>query len=345
MNIDELKIRGTDTDDVDEAGYMEVTMYVAGVEPSFEKSGEDVETVGGGIKATRFENLLFNVKYAPILIEPEAEGSPYNSYLNFLTLKQVLLKKYIWFYDTGLNRKFDAGSFWDLILPIKVEKIEESKSPQFESGSEDFSQTFRTREHVDITELFTLLDAPAGLAFHEGINLTFIFTWNAVEGATSYELAQSQDNGTTWVTISTIAATSTTFTPGAGSHKFRVRAKNSTGGASAWSTAIDYLRAGTLGKVMNPTLIFNDDTDYITYSWDTVDGADTYYIVSCEVDLGAPANSFITHGLNDNPPLVTFAWNSRRYYFYCIACVIIEEIEYIRGIQSDIIYIDTDPYN
>jgi hypothetical protein len=336
MNFDELKIRGTDTDDVDEAGYMEVTMYVAGVEPSFEKAGEDVETVGGGIKATRFENLLFNVKYAPILIEPESEGSPYNSYLNFLTLKQVLLKKYIWLYDTGLGRKFGGQIFWDLILPIKVEKIEESKTPAFETGSEDFSQTFRTREHVDITELFTLLDAPAGLAFDEGTNT---FTWNAVEGATSYELAQSQDGGTTWVTIATIAATSTTFAPGAGSHKFRVRAKNSTGGASAWSTAIDYVRVGTLGKVMNPALIFNDDTDYITYSWDSVDGADTYYIGICETDLGAPADLF-GGSYDDVSPMEGYAYHNKRYYFYVIACEVIEEIEYIKGIQSDVVYID-----
>jgi hypothetical protein len=127
------------------------------------------------------------------------------------------------------------------------------------------------------------------------------FTWNAVAGATSYEL--EFDPGTSYSYIQTVSNTSLSWpntVSGIGNHNWRVRARN---GADygPWSGTRNYSVSFTTPTLSSPA---NGSTQYVgnntTFSWSTVSGASSYEV---EFDPGMSYSEIVT---TTSPTLVLF---------------------------------------
>ena len=144
-----LIIKGTETDDVNDANSTTLTFAVKGIQPVFEKTGEDKMNIAGGIRASRSRILKFVVPFVSMLVDIEDDTGDYGQYWEY----QKLLDKYeyIWFKETNYVRVMaDGSNLWDTLLPIKVELVEDSLDPLFEEGADEMSATFQTRERINI---------------------------------------------------------------------------------------------------------------------------------------------------------------------------------------------------
>jgi hypothetical protein len=112
------------------------------------------------------------------------------------------------------------------------------------------------------------------------------FSWNAVSGATQYEVyvwnrttgavVDTRVQGTSWMPSSNLSSGS--------SYRWWVRALDTAGGASAWSSALDFSKAA----LATPTLIGPTGTadPTATFSWNAVDGASSYEIYVSNLTTG-----------------------------------------------------------
>jgi hypothetical protein len=129
---------------------------------------------------------------------------------------------------------------------------------------------------IDVTTLATAPTSPTVTAITQ---MGFTANWVAVSGITEYQLDVSQDNFATNVsgydnlTVSATSKTITGLTPGT-SYKFRVRAKNVTGG-SANSSSVDALLIPATPVANAATTI---TASGFTVSWSATPGTSTYVL-------------------------------------------------------------------
>ncbi len=130
-------------------------------------------------------------------------------------------------------------------------------------------------------------DAPQNLAYDMGSGQ---FSWDAVETATSYQLAyRATGSDDDWEEAYKGADTSVTFDPGNGDWEFRVRARNEHGYGD-WSILI----AVSIG--LQPPqiweLVYNPSTNKVTLQWHASIGADYHDVYQSVVPLGQGAGDF-----------------------------------------------------
>jgi len=156
---------------------------------------------------------------------------------------------------------------------------------------------------------------PQNLAYDSG---TGAFSWDAVDGATSYQLSyRATGSSDEWQEAYSGSDIGVVFDPGAASWDFRVRARNSNGYGD-WSAVISVVISGTLGIPQNFTVVHELDGSVhrLVFNWDLVTGATLYRIYMSMVDIGDPAGSYILAGIPSTSPWTLSPTPSKRYYFY-----------------------------
>lgn len=122
---------------------------------------------------------------------------------------------------------------------------------------------------------------------------SFVVSWGAVSGATSYT-SQEQTNGGSWSTIQTSSATSKAISgKGNGTYGYHVEACNA-GGCGPWSGigSVSVLRVPATPTGLSATLYDEYDADArppkayftLTGSWSGVAGASSYNFQNCQQD-------------------------------------------------------------
>jgi len=160
----------------------------------------------------------------------------------------------------------------------------------------------------------TLPGVPSGLNYTSG---TGAFSWDAVTGATSYQLSYRATGGTEWQVGYAGPDTSVVFDPGAGGWEFRVRARNANGYGD-WSAEISVVISETLDIPQNFTVEYQLDGSVhrLVFNWDYVTGATLYRIYMSMVEIGEPAGTYILAGIPSTSPWTLPPTPSKRYYFY-----------------------------
>ncbi|HEX2927140.1 MAG TPA: cellulose binding domain-containing protein [Ruminiclostridium sp.] len=131
----------------------------------------------------------------------------------------------------------------------------------------------------------TLLPAPAN--FKAEVNGSDIkLVWDMVVGAESYEL---EIDGAIVETGTSTEYIKTGLNPGV-THTFRVRAKNSIG-SGEWSSMVT--QSGALGKPLNVKT--TSQSDSITISWDSVEGAEAYDVMVDGTIMDAGSSTSYVH--------------------------------------------------
>jgi hypothetical protein len=192
-------------------------------------------------------------------------------------------------YDTALLEKVDAREATDNLWN------------RFDSDTEKLREIYSwTRVIIGRYDLrFELLGmvpskkrtggqpgVPQNLAYDMGSGQ---FSWDAVDTATSYQLAYRAIGSNDWEEAYKGADTSVTFDPGNGEWEFRVRARNEHGYGD-WSVLI----AVSIG--LQPPqiweLVYNPSTNKVTLQWHASIGADYHDVYQSVVPLGQGAGDF-----------------------------------------------------
>ena len=130
------------------------------------------------------------------------------------------------------------------------------------------SETIRTA--TEIPKL--IVDTPTT----ESVTLS----WNAIPGATGYEIRYSTDNGTTWTTQSISDSSTLTATiddlDSNTSYLFQIRATSSDDTASAWSES-ETVRTAPTTNPLNLRVTQTTQT-VVSLQWNKIDGAEGYEI-------------------------------------------------------------------
>jgi len=140
------------------------------------------------------------------------------------------------------------------------------------------------------------------------------FGWHAVDGATSYQIAFSEDGGVVWEELYSGADTDFEYEPPVGLRQYRVRARNADG-YGEWSDIIEYEIAGEppMGAYPNElTGLYANYSDFpspiIIVGHDGQTGAESYRLKRLKVLIGdpdptnadMPVDNYIT-GLSPDP--------------------------------------------
>jgi hypothetical protein len=138
-------------DDPSELGTgQELELAVAGIKPIIEE-GETDEKPGGAIYTHYGDELKLVVIFAPFAVihSTNDDYNNYHDYYNFKKYRQQYDLLYIT--ETTLERAENAtDNIWDSLLPLSVMPIEESTSEQFESASDTWNITFKSKEPVSL---------------------------------------------------------------------------------------------------------------------------------------------------------------------------------------------------
>jgi hypothetical protein len=161
----------------------------------------------------------------------------------------------------------------------------------------------------------TVPAAPQNLAYEPS---TGTFSWDASDGATSYQLAyKATGSSEEWQEAYIGPNLNVVFDPGPGGWDFRVRARNANG-YGEWSVVTSIVISGTLDIPQNFTAEYELDGSVhrIVFNWDYVTGATFYRIFMSMVNIGDLLGTYIQAGIPATSP-----WNipptpSKRYYFY-----------------------------
>jgi len=134
----------------------------------------------------------------------------------------------------------------------------------------------------------------------EGFELKWLepflkFWWNPVEGATSYQLAFSADNGASWEELYSGAEVGFEFEPPAGKRLYRVRARNANGFGD-WSATLEHEVEGeppasewpNAPEVVGAELI-TDPGFFMRVFYSIPGGSDTISLYRAVVPTGSPA--------------------------------------------------------
>jgi len=151
LSYDWIEIVGSPTDDIEDEGNLSGIYVVKEILPYFEAQGDNVEKVGGSIKASRWRQLHFKVEYAPFLVYDEITGI--NSFGDYLKILAICNFNFVFINDTNLFRSSPSGEVYDVLFPIKVELISDDLSSDLEHGCNHYSQIFRSREYYNIDDL------------------------------------------------------------------------------------------------------------------------------------------------------------------------------------------------
>jgi hypothetical protein len=146
---------------------------------------------------------------------------------------------------------------------------------------------------------------------------TQTYQWNAVAGATSYNIqisTRADFDLSDYIIISTnVSSTSYTYQASAATYYWRVRA-NKSGGFSAWSAPF----AITFNAVPPPTLISPDGDAFtdkqMTFSWNAVPNATQYEIRTYTLPYYGSLSTWTTTNTSYDGSVITtgsYAWNVR----------------------------------
>lgn len=123
---------------------------------------------------------------------------------------------------------------------------------------------------------------------------TLKLAWMPVEGATSYQLAFSEDGGGTWEELYSGAETGFEYEPPSGLRQYRVRARNANG-YGEWSVVLEYdiEEPAPVGswpdELSGLYAIFHDfPSPFIEVGHDLQDGADGYNLKRLVVAIADP---------------------------------------------------------
>jgi len=134
---------------------------------------------------------------------------------------------------------------------------------------------------------------PEGFAF-EWLDPAIRFEWSPVEGATSYQLAMSED-GESWEEIFSGPENALDYEPGAGLRYYRVRARNANGYGD-WSETLEHeVEGGEPPVGVWPTELAGLYAEFrtlpaimISVGFDLQAGADSYNLKRAKVHTGDP---------------------------------------------------------
>jgi len=155
--------------------------------------------------------------------------------------------------------------------------------------------------------------APTGFTF-EWLEPVLQFSWDAVEGATSYQIAFSEDGGEVWEELYTGEEVGYEYEPPEGMRQYRVRARNADG-YGEWSDVVEYEIEGAPPMSEWPaelTGLYANYSDFpssiIIVGHDGQTGADSYRLKRVKVlitdpdptNADMPAENFV-EGLNEDP--------------------------------------------
>ena len=134
---------------------------------------------------------------------------------------------------------------------------------------------------------------PTGFTY-EWLDPDLRIFWDAVEGATSYQLAFSTD-GESWEELYSGEDNFYEYEPPEGLRYYRVRARNANGYGD-WSETVEYNAEGTqtLGEWPSPpsnlaVKHITDPGDFMLLSYDALGGAESYTVYRAFVPIGEPA--------------------------------------------------------
>jgi len=137
-------------DPADLGSGQELTLAVAGIKPVIEE-GETDEKPGGAIFTHYGDELKLIVVLAPFGVL-HTDNDDYNNFIdywNFKKYRQTYEMMYIT--ETTLERaESSLLNIWDSLLPLAVYPIEESTSEQFETASDTWNITFKSKEPVSL---------------------------------------------------------------------------------------------------------------------------------------------------------------------------------------------------
>jgi len=155
--------------------------------------------------------------------------------------------------------------------------------------------------------------APTGFMF-EWLEPVLQFSWDAVEGATSYQIAFSEDGGEVWEELYTGEEVGYEYEPPEGMQYYRVRARNADG-YGEWSDVVEFEIEGEppMGEWPNElTGLYANYSDFpspiIIVGHDGQTGADTYRLKRIKVSIADPdptnadmPEENYVEGLNEDP--------------------------------------------
>jgi hypothetical protein len=156
------------------------------------------------------------------------------------------------------------------------------------------------------------LTAPSNFAW--SVN-TYLFTWDAVVNATSYQIEMSI-NGTDWSELWAGSETSYNYHPEtSGSFYFRCRARNS-GGYGPYCNSIEVVYFTQLPAPANFLVeaSFSNPLE-IRISWNPVETAQWYNLFRSEVPLGEPVGTWVNLGQVTETLVVQSGRSGKRYYY------------------------------
>ncbi|MFP4527718.1 MAG: hypothetical protein ACLFQX_04145 [Candidatus Kapaibacterium sp.] len=172
--LDTVTFRGVwDAADYDDSSkYVDLTLDVLGMEPKFEKRGQDTVKNSGSIRASRYEWLNIDVNFAPFYVLEQAD---FNDSADYFKFKALLKRRHIYIISTTLTRPYETRilappeivNLWDNaiaggILPLEVEPVGESKSANYNNGYEKLKITFAAKNYSDIIDKITGPDSYSG---------------------------------------------------------------------------------------------------------------------------------------------------------------------------------------
>jgi len=155
--------------------------------------------------------------------------------------------------------------------------------------------------------------APTGFTF-EWLEPVLQFSWDAVEGATSYQIAFSEDGGEVWEELYTGEEVGYEYEPPEGLRQYRIRARNADGYGD-WSNVIEYEIEGAppMGEwpaELTGLYAIHHDVPVIfnEVGHDGQTGADSYRLKRVKVliadpdptNADMPVDNFV-EGLNEDP--------------------------------------------
>ena len=139
--------------------------------------------------------------------------------------------------------------------------------------------------------------APGGLTVSNATQVQFTLSWNAVTGATDYQVKRGAAGD-----VTTVTSTSHRFwgSNAGTAYTLYVRARSAQGAVSTWATKSASTRAPGLAAPTNVTAVAAGPTE-ITLSWDAVPGAVSYSVWSSGAPGGSTTGtSYTVSGLSAN---------------------------------------------
>jgi RHS repeat-associated protein len=171
-----------------------------------------------------------------------------------------------------------------------------------------------------VTPIFSLvaIAAPTGLDVINNTTTTFVLTWNAVPGATSYKVDVSSSMGFTTLDIhNNVTATTNSKIVGGMSQAInvyyaRVRTVNSTG-TSANSATLT-CRLLPVAPVLTP--VTNVTENSFTINWNATPFATHYFVdVSNKADFSTYYSAYHDHQVNGTSLSLSYLYAKTNYYF------------------------------